>query len=251
MADINHPGAAADRTDTGQWRLEARISRTGITAVLHAIDRPGVAPRVLLDTSWPDEGSDLLSRIENAVYDHPQVLDDYSALIVVDTPLVTWVPADVAYDDHRRAEAYTEVYGGDPEEVMADEDDSRSRPVALYTLVPGLKGFLGRTFPGARIRCAQAMGVRRLAAECPEGDCAAALIRDGATDVVVLRDGHLLCAATRPPMPPSDIAYHLLYAATTVGIDPATAPVRLDGPEAAIRGVGDILCQFCADIRTL
>ena len=251
MADNNHPGAAADRTDTGQWRLEARISRTGINAVLHAIDRPGVATRTLLDMSWPQEEEGLTTRIENAVYDNPQVLDDYSALVIIDTPFVTWVPAEIGADEDLAAEAFTAVYGGSEAEVMADEDDSREGPVALYTLTPGLKSFLARTFPGARIRCAQALNVRRLMQTIPEGECVAAIMRDGATDIVVIRDGKLLCAATRPEMVASDTAYHILYAAGTVGVDPASACVRLDGSEERIRSVGDILCRFCADIQTL
>lgn len=251
MADNNHPGAVADRTDTGQWRLEVRISRTGVKAMLHAIDRPGVSPRTILDMAWPDDGEQLLTRISNAVYDHPQVLDDYSALIIIDTPLVTWVPSDEDVDDSLQAETFTAIYGGEKSDVLVDEDETRKGPAALYSLTPGLKGFLARTFPGARIRCAQAMNVRRLACELPEGDVAAALMRDGATDVVVMRDGELLCAATRPEMAPADTAYHLLYAATTTGVDPATAQIRLDGTEDRVRGVGDLLCQFCAEIRTL
>ncbi len=255
MADINNRGAAADRADTGQWRLEATFSRTGARAVLHAIGRPEVAPRLLMDVSWPDDPEALAGRIQNAVYDNPQVLDDYSALIVIDTPHVAWVPVEVADSDNAE-ESFTAIYPGTAADVMRDTADASrqmadaGRPVALYSLAPGLKAFLARTFPGARVRCAQALSLDRLRSLCPGGEAAGVFLRPEATDIILLRDGALQCAATRPAMPPSDTAYHLLNAMLTCGLDPAKARVPLFGDAAQTGQVADVLSRFCGGVET-
>lgn len=250
MQDNTPIGSAADMADTGQWRLEAVLSRNGVSARLRAIGRPGVAERPLLDTVWENDEEGLLKRIENAVYDHPQVLDDYSALIIIDTPLTTWAPADTVPDEEDRERVYTTVYGGEPEEVMAD-DLPEGGPVAMYTLAPGLRAFLGRTFPGARVRCHQSLLVEQLTAEFPEGESLVAVARRNSCDIAALSGGELMCIATHPALTPPDIAYHLLSTAAAAGIDHASACVRIVAAGGTGPDTVEALRPFCSDIRAV
>lgn len=243
MADKFSPGTAADMADTGQWRLEAIISRFGIRALLRAIGRPGVPVRILLDVSWPGDEDELLRRIENAVYDHPQVLDDYSARIIIDTPLTLWIPRERISPDDDLPRIFTSVYGGKEDDVMIDDkgDDS---PVALYSLTPGLKAFLGRTFPGARFLSLQSLLIDEALRLFPQEPGILTTIRPCATDITAVSEGHLAAIATRPHMPPSDAVYHTLNTLSTLGFDPGDTGVTIAGEEEHASEALDSLSRF-------
>ncbi len=232
MADKLSPGAAADMADTGQWRLEAVISRYGLRARLHAIGRPGVTERTIIDASWKEDEEGLLQRIENAVYDHPQVLEDYSARIIIDTPLTLWVPADRAQHEEERERIFTSVYGGSAEDILCDEPTGTA-PVALYYLTPGLKAFLNRTFPGARILSGQSVVLEQALRLFPDGEGILTVIRPEATDIAAVSGGKLAAIATRPAMCAPDVTYHTLNTLNNLGFDPASTKVAVTGPDEA------------------
>ena len=83
--------------DVADWKLICEISARGMSARLKHTD-PTQEMVTLFDEHWSD-GEDLLSKIENTVYDHPQVLDDFSAELTVIAPKSIWVPADIVEDD--------------------------------------------------------------------------------------------------------------------------------------------------------
>ena len=75
--------------DIADWRLICVISAQGIGAWLrHA--SPTQELVTLFDEKWNADSGSLLERIENTVYDHPQVLDDFSADIAVVAPRSIW-----------------------------------------------------------------------------------------------------------------------------------------------------------------
>lgn len=235
--------------DTGQWRLEATLWRGGISARLCAIDRPGVPPRPLLDAQWRPDEEGLLQRLENAVYDNPQVLDDYTARILVDTAAVTWMPAESLPDDLTGAERFAEMFGGDPADVMCDEVTvAGHRMTAFYVLCPGLKAFLGRTFPGARIRCCQTEAVAAADHAGTESTENHVLVDCGSrhTHIIVLGPQGLLSASTRPECTPPDMVYHMLHALAVARIDPASARIQVSGIPEARDAVLAILSDFTA-----
>lgn len=151
-----------DLNDTGLWRLAIMLKASGIKAWLLPRDGNSLPGRKLLDASWPevDCGRDLLSKIENCVYDNPRILDDYSADIIIDAPRTLFIPSEMA-DSDSAEDFFTKIYPSEPEDIMTEETRSAT---ALFHLAPGLKAFLSRTFPGARIGCSLAQYVRRLEA---------------------------------------------------------------------------------------
>ena len=97
------------------------------------------------------EGDDSLHAIENAVYDHPAVLDDFEADIVVTTARYMFVPAELADDADLCVMAFSTVFGDtSAEDVMTD---TVGEYAVLYMAVPGLRQFLARTFAGSRVAC--------------------------------------------------------------------------------------------------
>lgn len=243
MAEKFSPGTAADMADTGQWRLEAIISRFGIRALLRAIGRPGVPVRTLLDVSWTGDEEDLLRRIENAVYDHPQVLDDYSARIIIDTPLTLWIPRERISPDEDLPHVFTSVYGGKDEDVMID-DAGEPTPIALYSLTPGLKAFLGRTFPGARVLSLQSLLIDEALRLFPQGCGILISIRSDATDFTAVREGRLAAIATRPYLSAPDTVYHSLNTLKTLGFDPESTGVAIAGTDGRSSEALDSLSRF-------
>ena len=106
-------GNLSDILDTGQWHLAVDISKHGIGAWLLPDASLGRVPRVIIRQNWPPSDEGLLGRIEDAVYDNPTVLDDYSADIIVESDRQLWLPASLYPSDEECAEAYVAVYGGD------------------------------------------------------------------------------------------------------------------------------------------
>lgn len=139
----------ADFADTGQWRLIIDVSAEGMGAVLrHVSDLTRPAVRVFSERWEFSKGKELLKRIENAVYEHPGILDDYATEIVVDTDKITFVPSDIVGTDEFPEESiYSTMFPG--EEVITE---NLGEATVLCSLVNGFDGFMARTIPGARIR---------------------------------------------------------------------------------------------------
>lgn len=140
----------ADFADTGQWRLIMYVATDGIGAVLRHvsdISRPAVQ---LFAEHWQDlKGKALLEKIENSIYEHPGVLDDYATEIIVSPTCLTWIPTEIIENvDYAEETIFDEMF---PDaEVMVDRIGEIT---ALYSLANGFDGFIARTIPGARIRC--------------------------------------------------------------------------------------------------
>lgn len=112
--------------DVSDWRLIAVISETGMAAYLKNIENPADEIVTLFEESWERDSSNLLERIENAVYDHPQVLDDFSADIVLVAPAAVWVPAEYGDDEEKCCDIYSAIYSAEAQDVMFEESAGAS-----------------------------------------------------------------------------------------------------------------------------
>ena len=198
-------GTRSDLLDTGQWHLAVDISKHGFGAWLLPDAALGKAPRVIIRQTWKPSEEGLLGRIEDAVYDNPTVLDDYSADIIVESDRQLWLPAELYPSDDDCADAYVSVYGGDILDVMVND---LGREKCAFMLTPGLKSFMQRSFPGARIWSQQSL----LKETTQPHDAFKCLvdIREATFDLILLCRGELLCASTHLWKSETDIAYMLL-----------------------------------------
>lgn len=212
--------------DIADWKLICHISETGISAYLKHIN-PTEDIRTLFEESWQCEPEDILEKIENTVYDHPQVLDDFSADIVIVAPKSIWVPtAEVEDDEDRASYLYNQVYAADDADIMSESVDDAT---CLYCLVPGLNAFLQRTFPGSRIHSHLAVMVTRFRERSYDMPRIYANIRTGKVDLIAFDRKNLLMAATHSWHELSDIQYHLFNIINVYGLKPDEVQISLSG----------------------
>ena len=233
-------GGYSDLTDTGQWHLAVDISKNGFGAWLLPDASLGRIPRAVARLSWHPSEEGLLSRIEDAVYDNPTVLDDYSADIIVECDRQIWLPASLYPTDEDCAEAYTSIYGGDPRDVMVNDPGKEK---CAFMLTPGLKSFMQRSFPGARIWSQQAL-LKETANEPHESYRCLIDIRDGALDLILLRRGELLCASTHLWKTETDIAYVILNILQTYEASSADTELVFSGSRDIRHNLGKTLLPY-------
>lgn len=222
---------AADYADTGQWRLIVKISATGISAHIENTIHTQLEPQLLFSSKWEADDSNLLRNIENAVYDHPRVLDDFSARVIIYDHKTLFMPTQVMEETEGAEETvYTALYDIDPMEVMTDVNNDLT---AAHCLIPGLKGFLNRTFPGAKIE-SNLMNKVRLQREKNEGTNMYVEVREGESDFILLDSRNLLSASTHPTGCAADAAYHIFNILDVYGLPASTTSVQLSGDAVTV-----------------
>lgn len=239
-----------DRADTGQWRLVIYITRSSLEAWLQPLaDREALRRIVREEWEPTDEGSELLRKIENAVYDHPQLLEDYSADIVIQTERTMIVPIDVAEDDERAEEEFKAIYKSDPDDMMVDRLEDEA---VLWWLTPGLPSFLSRTFPGARVMSHIGVILRyleRLGLE--NGEVMVLNTRPISCDVILIKDGKLKCASTQRSANPEEAIYRLLRASEVFGFSPRTGRLAVRDERGDDSELSDALDKLRLDASML
>lgn len=217
---------ASDYADTGQWRLLVKIWPSGMSAHLENTLHGDVPLQELFTATWDCTRDTLLEQIENAVYDHPRVLDDFSTRITVFDSRTCFLPtASAEEEEGYEEEVYTAFYQADPADVMTDSDGGIT---AAFCLAPGLKGFLGRTFPGARIGCNLMRSVASKR-KVSSGKTLWADVRPDEADLVLLDGPELLSASTRRWSAPADLTYHMLNLLDVYGVKPQDTTLRVTG----------------------
>ncbi len=191
----------------------------------------------LFSDSWVRDDESLLRRIETVVYDHPQLLDDFSTEIVINTEKALWIPRhelDIKEGDGKKEESeyrdetdlYNIVYKAEEEDIFIDELDDK---VCLYTLVPGLQAFIRRTLPGARTWCQQTLAVRRFADQVSDMPRLYVDIRDGEADYYAFDGRKLLLSTTHSWRDKMDMAYQVFNICDIWRLDSSNTQVMLSG----------------------
>lgn len=233
-----------DHIDNGQWHLAVCISDQGVGAWLVPDASLGRSPKVLVSECWEPSGEGLLRRIEDAVYDNPTILDDYSADIIIESDRQLWLPSELYPSDEDCAEAYTKIYGGSEFDVLVNESGTEKN---AFSLTAGLKSFMQRTFPGARIWSQQTL-LKEAAMQPHDSFKCLVDIRENAADIVVLRRGELLCAASHPWKSETDISYILMNILNTYEADPAGTELIFSGIREVRQNLGRTLQPYLKSI---
>ena len=232
---------AADYADTGQWRLIVKVRADGISAFIENTIHTDLEPQLLFSTEWEPNGDNLLRNIENAVYDHPRVLDDFSASVIVYDSKTLFMPTAVMEETEGAEETiYTSIYEADPAEVMVDVDSDLT---AAHCLAGGLKGFLNRTFPGAKIE-SNLMNLVRKFRRNNKGVRMYVVARGAESDFVLLEDSDLLSASTHNTTGgATDVAYHAFNIIDVYGHSPLSTTIELSGEDATDE-LREIFCKL-------
>ena len=198
---------AADFADTGQWRLLLKIGVTGLEAFLENTLHPEIEPQPLCTAQWELNRDRLRKNIEEAVYSNPRLLDDFATRIILYDPRTLFIPTVLAEESAgAEEEIYKKVFTAEEQDIMTDFDRDIT---AAWSLAPGVKSFLLRTFPGARITCNLMERVRNLRKK-NEGLSLFVLARKGETDIILLEGSNLISASTHEWNHSDDIAYLVL-----------------------------------------
>ena len=194
---------AADFADTGQWRLLIEIECTGLKAWLENTLHKDVPLQPLCTVKW-DINKDLLrTNIEDAVYSNPRLLDDFAARIILFDPRTLFIPSEVAEEEYDESSIYRKVYTAEPSDVMTARDADIT---AAWSMAPGIKNFLMRTFPGSVITCNLLEKVRN-ARKKSEGLTLFVYGRHPEVDLILLDGRNLVSASTHEWRRPDDVAY--------------------------------------------
>lgn len=217
---------AADFADTGQWRLLLKIGCTGLEAFLENTLHSEIEPQPLCDVKWSLNKDALKQNIEDAVYNNPRLLDDFATRIILYDPRTLFIPT-VKAEEMAGAEEYLykKVYAAEEQDIMTDCDRDIT---AVWSLAPGVKGFLMRTFPGARISCNLMEKVRQKRKGNP-GVTLFAEARKGEVDVILLENGNLLSASTHEWHHSDDIAFLAMNLLEVYGKKLAETKVIMEG----------------------
>ena len=95
MEETNSGYRAIRIGDPSDWRLVMVIGAGGIETYLRNVENPMDEVEILFREEWDGDTSTLLERVESAVYDHPQLLDDFAADIAIETPKALWIPEKI------------------------------------------------------------------------------------------------------------------------------------------------------------
>lgn len=212
--------------DAAEWRLAAYISETGMSAWLRNLENPLDPIVTMFEQKWESDETGLLRHIENAVYDHPQLLDEFSTDIVVCCRRTIWAPEKLSADYDEQATIYTSVYTADEEDILSDSCEGMN---CIYSFTAGLPGFLRRTLPGARVLCHQSALVKRALRRAADMPTIFVDIRDDEADFTAVDGRNLLLCATHRYRRPEDIAYHVFNIMDIFGMKPHETQVSLSG----------------------
>lgn len=195
---------AADFADTGQWRLLLNIGVTGLEAFLENTIHPDSEPQLLCKAEWNLNRDKLKDNIEEAVYNNPRLLDDFATRIILFDPRTLFIPTRIAEEAPGQEEKlYTKIYPAEDCDIMTDFDRDVT---AAWSLAPGVKSFLMRTFPGARISCNLLEKVRNLR-KGNSGNSFYLTARTGECDIIFLEDSNLISASTHEWQHADDLAF--------------------------------------------
>lgn len=216
---------AADFADTGQWRLILNIRREGLDAWLQNTLHPEYPPQKLCESSWHDSKLSLLKNLEEAVYQSPRLLDDFATRIVLFDSHTLFVPVEYAEETaESETELYNAIYKAESNDIMTE---TRQGITAIWTMAPGVREFLLRTFPGARLTCNLMEKVSETMAD-KTGTALKAEIRDKEADVVLIDEEGLLAASTIEWEKRSEIDKYIEDVLKAYGHDGADTDIKIE-----------------------
>lgn len=183
----------ADFADTGQWRMIIHIHADGLQAYLENTIHPEAGLQLFCAQSWDSDPAHLKKNIEDTVYSNPRLLDDFATTIILYTQDVLFIPTRIAEADlDSEANIYNKFYSAEPLDVMSGQVEDIT---AVWSMGPGIKSFLLRTFPGSRITCNLLEMVKQ---QLPFSEKTNVCLntREKETDLVVTSNQKLITAST-------------------------------------------------------
>lgn len=229
--DLNITTPHPDISDHSRWRLQLTVGDGGVRANFY--DAAAGRLFTYLEKSWRCDPADSLRKIEDAIYEDPAILDDYTTGILIRPSRMIFVP---------ESRLGVESADEDADALLSLVDASGSRDVwteplgcgltAIFSTPAGVRDFLSRTFPTEDVRLAlRPMLDHVLFKEGEPGRRMWVHLDSGTLDVVAADGGCPVLINTREYHETADAAYYIVHALRAIGFDAAGADVRLCGRE--------------------
>lgn len=166
-----------------------------------------------ISSVWECPEEEILSRIENAVFDNPELLEDIPARIIVDTPRLMLFPEELEEENLIRLMEIT--YNASPEDFFIS--DVIPGVKAAYSLCKRLRGFVTRTFPGIPVTHHILPVISKYISA--SGERMYIAVEDDRVDICVMRGSRIICAVSHKATNVSDKLYFILFVFRTYGLD--------------------------------
>lgn len=215
MEEILPPEASM--LDFADWRIIIHIASDRLRAYLKHVSDERLPIRTLTDTEWDaSDSKTLLKGLEAAVYNCPALLEDYEADVIISTPLYMFAPAEAIEYPGDAETIYSTVYQAGETDIFQDiNGDLR----CLHCAAAGLRPFIERTFPGARVSAGVSVILRHFLNSTSSERSIVLNMRNRDVDVMALGKGNLLSCATYQYDAMSDILYYAVRTANAIGFD--------------------------------
>ena len=216
--------------DHAEWRLIVYIGTGRLAAYMARTGQPEAVPALVVEKQWDvREESDQLRGVEEAVYSCPSLLDDFEADIVLHTSTSVFVPTEALSQPGDASLLYA------PIRELSDEDIfecAHGELSALCCPAKGLRSFLDRTFPGARVAPHLAVLENYMRRQTQRDGRLYVNIDEKSVDVLAFRGENLLCAASHEWHDPADVVYYAFLTFAEAGFDGGDDAVIISGQGA-------------------
>lgn len=223
-----------DISDHQRWQLQLTAGHNGVRANYFDV----ISPRAFVHTDqhWRCDPADALRKIEDTIYDNPDIVDDYTTCILVRPVQMVFLPADSLPPDadEEARELADLVDACENKDVWSEELLPGIR--AVYTTPGGVRDFLTRTFPTEDVQLALRPMARHVAAWGADGAEKVWVHLDADTlDIIAMAGGKPVIINTREYHGAADAAYYVVSVVRTLGLSASRAEVRLSGEESVRR----------------
>ena len=226
-----------------RWKLEVAVRQRQLQYIAYAPDQHDT---LNFHTIPLDPGMELLPALENAVYDHPEMLEDFGSVrVVVEAQHFVVVPLAVSENDTLIHQTFYTMFPDDDCEVSCCTMP-QSGVAVVYGMPRGLRAFLQRTFNNPPI-------MHHLYPLCEHfqtlnnGSTGARLfinLHEHSMDLALFRKGQLVLANTLPWRNAEDAAYLVLHTWKTMNLDALTDEVQLTGDKQRRDALAPLLRRF-------
>lgn len=213
--NIQHPEA---------WELIVSVDDKRVDYILYT---PSVAGSLIIGGA--QRADNTLQALEDAIYDTPQLLNEYKRVrVVVHSPHFVLLPGETS--DEYCQELVRQAFADDAGE--AEVCPLKLNGVKLAFMMPhGMRAFLGRTFNYPEV-CHHLMPLCEHFSGMAHGNSLARMFLNldaESMDMVIYREGGLQCANTYPFANAQDAAFFAMSAWRAYGMDQLTDELQLTG----------------------
>lgn len=214
-------------SDPRRYNLILALGAERLQAWFTPFGHPEALPEPGLSMTLTPDADNELRRIENAVYDHSEILEEYDTRLLIHTPRILCVPPSTP--PQVITAAMKRIYDAEAADVYTRQ---HAGATVAFTLCRGIKGFLGRTFAGVEPDCGIGPLLDRFASlRTPADTTRVYADLDGDyMHLMAFESDRLLHASVHRTPEPADAAYFIFALWQQLGLAADEGELNVSGP---------------------